>query len=138
VEIYGTKEIQLQLSPLISASVLQFHTALLQCCTNSRSVVKSDCCKLFVDCDTKTSPQPFFATCDVAHIRFQIAAVKILGKNCDGFCHAYGGISASIDTEQEYGMVYKMIQKTNKELHIRGNYVIGLERRSKLYNKGKV
>lgn len=102
--------------------------SIMHCDNNGFGVVRSDCCNLFVHCNTKSSPQPFIATCHVAQTRFQISAVKLQATQCGLFCRAYGGITAIIDTKQEYGTVYRMIQKTNKEHSFRENYVIGLER----------
>jgi hypothetical protein len=73
---------------------------------------------------TLGSPWPPLA---IRQWRFAIAGVRLRVWECDAFCHRYGGNAAVVDTKEKLDAVYKLTQKTNEELEISRNYIIGLE-----------
>jgi hypothetical protein len=54
-------------------------------------------------------------------------SLKLRAGECDGFCQVYDGNAAVIDIAEKYEAVYKLIQKTNEEQSVTGQYVIGLK-----------
>jgi hypothetical protein len=60
--------------------------------------------------------------------------VKLTAGRCNGFCSAYGGTAAVLDTDEKYDTVHRLIKKTDEQLGSSKGYVIGL-RQSKLISK---